>query len=89
MAFTFNSLRAIGFGSNVLAGRSLAVQHYVTTEAPATVETAAYFDVAYKYLGVGDIILAVCSVDSTPVLRNYVVTASSSSGVTIAVQNVV
>lgn len=88
MAFTFNSLRTIAFASNVAAGRSLAVHHYVTTEAYADIAANGYFDSAYKLLGKGDIIMAVCSVGGTPVLRSYVVTASSSSGVTIAAQNV-
>jgi hypothetical protein len=88
MAFTFNSLRTVGFGSNVAAGRSLAIHHYVTTEAASVIETAAYFNAAYKQLAKGDIIFAVCVISGTPVLRQYVVTASSASGVTIAAQNV-
>lgn len=57
---------------------------YSTKDAAATVETAGYFDTAYDIVGKGDTIQAVMAIGGTPVLKHYVVTASSSSGVTVA-----
>ncbi len=71
-----------GGGEDKVAHRA----HLITADAAATVETAAYFDAAYLRLPKGTIIDAVMAVGGTPVRKSYVVTASSASGVTIALQ---
>ena len=70
---------------------------YITTDAAATVEAANYFpavqaaapnapEMSYLNFPVGLKIEATMNVGSTPVFKTYIVTASSSSGVTIALQ---
>lgn len=61
---------------------------YATADAAATVEGSGYFDAA-TWLNAGDIIQAVMALGSTPVLKNYVVTANnlaSSGHIVIALQ---
>jgi hypothetical protein len=60
---------------------------YITLDAAATVEAAHYFDSIYASLPVGTVISAVMAAGGTPVFKNYVVTASASTGVTIALQS--
>lgn len=62
---------------------------YSTKDPAATVETAGYFNTLYDILKKGDVIQAVMAFGGTPVVKTYVVTASSSAGVTIAVQTTV
>jgi hypothetical protein len=59
---------------------------YVTADAAATVEAAGYFNSMYSSLAKGDAIDCVMAIAGTPVLKSYVVTASASTGVTIALQ---
>jgi len=61
---------------------------YVTADTAATVEGAGYFPAAslYTSVAVGDVIEAVMVVGGTPVKKTYVVTASTSSAITIALQ---
>jgi hypothetical protein len=79
---------AVGPSSNSDVFFKLAT--YPTPDTAATVETAHYFDVDWQRLTVGMVIMAVMNFSgpgSTPVGKNYVVTASSASGVTVAVFN--
>jgi hypothetical protein len=61
---------------------------YITPDAAATVETAGYFNSAWERLPKNTIIEAVMVANGTPVHKTYIVTASSASAVTIAVQAV-
>ena len=61
---------------------------YITLDAAATVEATGYFNSIYQNLPVGSLIDAIMAVGGTPVFKNYIVTASSSAGVTIALQTV-
>lgn len=82
----FQTLHAMGSPSGTAGSRN-ALHSYVTNDLPSVVETADYFLSIYKNLKVGDLILTVLDIDATspqrPVNRNYVVTASSSTTVTI------
>lgn len=73
--------------------------NYITTDAAAAVEAAGYFPAAqgsgsdvitksmsYLNFPAGLAIAAIMNIGATPVRKNYIVTASSSSGVTIALQ---
>jgi hypothetical protein len=70
------------------AGANLAVHKYVTNDDTAAVITAGYFNSIWTRLKKGDHIDMTLDLDGTVMRRNYIVTASSSSGVTIAAQNV-
>lgn len=60
---------------------------YATDDAAATVEVNTYFAAALAYgLAKGDTIDAVMAVSGTPVRKNYVVTAVTTTTVTLAVQ---
>ncbi|MFZ1963869.1 MAG: hypothetical protein WAU78_10485 [Roseiarcus sp.] len=60
---------------------------YVTADAAATVENGGYFPATlYTQLSLGDVIMAVMACNGTPVIKNYVVTASGSGGITVALQ---
>lgn len=61
---------------------------YVTADTAATVEGAGYFPAATLsgVVSVGDVIEAVMVVGGTPVKKTYVVTVSTSSTITIALQ---
>ena len=61
---------------------------YSTNDAKATVLAANYFNDAYPALPKGTVIDVTCAMDTTPVLITVVVTASSSAGVTVALQTV-
>ncbi|MBX6375360.1 MAG: hypothetical protein IRZ13_14140 [Acetobacteraceae bacterium] len=87
MALTPNSLTAIAFGStrpNGAAGHRRKLHLYVSDDTHATVSGADYFNALYEQLNPGDIILAALNLGATPELRAYIVTASSSTAVTIA-----
>jgi hypothetical protein len=58
-----------------------------TTEAPAAVEAANYFDSAAARLPKGSIIMAAMVLGGTPVMRNYIVTANTGSAVTVVRQS--
>lgn len=68
--------------SLVAVGGQQKMYMYYTTDAIATVETAAYFLSAYQRLNVGDIITYVT--DTGAKINTAVVTASSASTVTTA-----
>lgn len=57
---------------------------YVTADAHATIIAANYFNAQAQHMRVGDIILATTAIGGTPLARMYVVTAVSSTVVTIA-----
>lgn len=59
---------------------------YETTEAQSAVRATGYFNAEYKALPKGTILDVVGVIGGTPTLCSYIVTASSSSGVTIALQ---
>jgi len=89
MALAAYQLRVAGpLASSSKAGIIPVLAHLVTTEAPAAVEAANYFDSAAGRLPKGSIISAVMSHGGTPVLKFYVVTVNSGSAVTIADQTV-
>lgn len=60
---------------------------YITLDAAAVVEGAGYFNAIYQNAPVGTVIDAVMDIAGTPVNKRYIVTASSSSGVTVALQS--
>jgi hypothetical protein len=59
---------------------------YITLDAASAVEAAHYFDSIYQQLPVGTLIETVAAAGGTPVRKSYIVTASASTGVTIALQ---
>ena len=72
MAFAASGLTALS------TGNGFTLWHYSTTDAIATVNTAAYFNNASTQLGVRDVILV--SDTNTPTM-NWVIVLSNASGV--------
>lgn len=70
------------------AGANLKKHVYVTNDDTAAVQTAGYFNSIWQRLKKGDHIDCTLTLSATPMRRDYIVTASSSSAVTIAPQNV-
>lgn len=79
MAFVAGNLAT----QNVGAHRTRA-HYFHPTDAQAAIVAANYFNDAYLALPKGTVIETVAAMDSTPVAKDYVVTASSVAGVTIA-----
>lgn len=86
MAFNKNNLRrqesmgSIGNGANSVR----FLNTYLTDDTPATVEGASYFNAAWQELAPGDIIIASMGIGGTLKAKIYQVTASTVSGVTVA-----
>lgn len=89
MAFDVKGFRTTEHMTNPSgeAGANLNCHKYVTNDDTAAVETAAYFNSIWRRLKKGDHIDMTLDLDATVMRRNYVVTASSAAGVTIAKQN--
>lgn len=64
------------------AGSRRQIHSYITSDAPATVETSDYFLSVYSRLKANDVLL-VSYTGTVRRLRSYIVDTSSSSGVTI------
>jgi hypothetical protein len=84
MAFDINDFKMVNAG-----GGTQKIFAYTTNDLPSVIEATAYFPVSgansvYEYISVGDLILATTDADGTPNVRVYVVTATSSSAVTVA-----
>ena len=60
------------------------VYHYTTSDTLANIAAAKYFNDFFEQLNVGDLIFATAGLGGTVATQHYVVSASSSSGVTIA-----
>lgn len=90
MAFDVKGFRTHDFMFNPsgAAGANLSKHSYVSNDDVAAIETAGYFNSIYGRLKKGDHIDMVLDLDATPIRRAYIVTASASTGVTIAAQNV-
>ncbi len=87
MAYSADGFRTLDYIGTVSAGTpgtNTKIHGYVTADDAATVETANYFLDVYRRLRAGDQIQATLAISGTPVGRMYVVTASSSTTVTIA-----
>lgn len=65
--------------------------HYKTPDSHTTASASGYFNDAVKTsnLETGDIITAVTSADTTPVMREYIVTVNASTGVVTTAQQTV
>lgn len=68
------------------AGPSLASWELRTSDAPATVEAAGYFLAAWQDLPVGSVIQAVMGIGGTIELKNFVVSVSNATTLTIKLQ---
>lgn len=68
------------------AGPSLASWELRTSDAPATVEAANYFNAASADLPVGSVIQAVMGIGGTVELKDFVVSANAAGVVTIKLQ---
>lgn len=67
-----------------LAGASgVSLWHYTTTDAIADVNTAGYFNSAANMLNISDVIIAVTSTGSTPVVSHTYVNANNGSTVDV------
>lgn len=67
-----------------LAGASgVSLWHYTTTDAIADVNTAGYFNSAANMLGLNDVIIAVTSTGTTPVVSHTYVNANNGSTVDV------
>lgn len=88
MAFADKGLEVEPTGASAGAGadQMLIEACYVTTDTKATVLTAGYFNAAYKRLPKGTMMEVVSDFGGTPATFRLVVTASSSTAVTIALQ---
>jgi len=77
----------VGSTAGVAQGNLSTAWRYCTDDAAATVEVNTYFAAALSYgLKKGDTIDAVCAISGTPVRKGYVVTAVTTTTVTLAVQ---
>lgn len=76
------STGSIGIG----AGSVKSVLHYATNDDAAAVQATGYFNDAAGLLALGDVVFASLDLDSTPALKNYIVSANTGSVVTIAAQ---
>jgi hypothetical protein len=74
------------YGSSAGIDKVFHEARYVTTDAPAVVEAAGYFNALYERLPKTTVIKSVMTAAGTPVVKQYIVTASSSTAVTIALQ---
>lgn len=89
MALEKYQLRVAGpLASSSKAGIIPVEAKLVTTEAPAAVEAAGYFNSAAARLPKGSIISAVMSHGGVPVLKTYVVTVNTGAAVTVVLQTV-
>jgi hypothetical protein len=90
MAFNVKGFRTTDHMTNPSgdAGANLNCHKYVTNDDTAAVETSGYFNSIWRRLKKGDHIDMTLDLDGTVMRRNYIVTASSASAVTIAAQNV-
>lgn len=91
MAFNVKGFRTHDFMFHPAATvNSNLSQHSYCSDADdkLAVETANYFLPVYDRLKKGDTIVCSLSLNTTPVLRHYVVTAVSSASVVIAKQDV-
>lgn len=90
MALDLNGLAVLARGGATAAGRAniFSVYTYATADAPAAVETAAYFDGAASFLTKGDVIICSMTRGGTPVAKTYIVTANTGTAVTIVLQTV-
>jgi N-acetylmuramic acid 6-phosphate (MurNAc-6-P) etherase len=71
-------------GLTRLAGASgVSLWHYTTTDTIATVNTAGYFNDASAMMNVNDVIIAVTSTGTTPVVSHTYVNANSSGTVDV------
>jgi len=88
MAYLANNLevKPLNVFSGTGAGNVGHCAYYWTTDAAAAIEAANYFNSAWERLPKGTRLEAVMVTGGTPVTKTYVVTASSASGVTIAIQ---
>lgn len=67
-----------------LAGASgVSLWHYTTADAIADVNTAGYFNSAANMLGLNDVIIAVTSTGTTPVVSHTYVNANNGSTVDV------
>ncbi|TRL39830.1 hypothetical protein [Rhizobium straminoryzae] len=90
MAFDIKGFRTVDWMPNPSgeAGANLNVHKYVTNDDTSAVQTSGYFNSIWRRLKKGDHIDMTLDLDATVMRRNYIVTASTSSGVTVAAQNV-
>ncbi len=90
MTFNIKGFRTHDFMFNPSgeAGANLSIHSYVSDDDVAAIETAGYFNEIWRRLKKGDHFNMTLDLDATPIRRAYVVTASASTGVSIAKQNV-
>lgn len=77
MAYTASSL------TNLATGSGLNLWHYTTADTIATVNTAGYFNDAIGMIRANDIIIAVTSTGSTPVVSLVYAKDVSSSAIDV------
>lgn len=78
MSFQSNDLSVLAYANG------FTLWHYKSNDAAAQIETANYFKSASDMVRVNDLILANIDVDGTPSTKIYIVTANSSSTVTVS-----
>lgn len=85
MAFAVIGFKTITHIASVdgTAGSMSCHHGYITNDDLAAIETAGYFNSIWKRLKKGDWIYCSLDVDATPIGIIKIVTASTSSGVTI------
>lgn len=95
MAFNQDGLKLIAPGGTIAAtypdsGTTRNVYHYVTNDDLPTVLANGYFDpVASDPLLAGDVILATCDIDGTPLLAALAVSVGGSDVTVVAANGVV
>jgi dihydroxyacetone kinase len=83
MPFDVKGLNRLSHLGTANADPSPSKWLYVTTDTHANIIAAGYFNAQAQFMRKGDVIEAVSSLGGTPVVRMYVVTATTSTTVTI------
>lgn len=76
MAFAYTSLSALAYGNG------FTLWHYISADAKATVDSAAYFNTAIDVLKVNDVIIVVDS--NTPTVTLMVVLSNDGTNVDVS-----
>ncbi|MBK1699244.1 hypothetical protein [Rhodovibrio salinarum] len=78
MAFQARNLSVLAYAN------SFTLWHYTTVDAPATVDSAGYFDAAAEMLRVGDIVIANVDTDALPAAGLFLIRSNAAGTVDAA-----
>lgn len=82
MAFDAKGLISIATVPNITAGSSNKIWAYFSNDALSVIDDANYFDGAYDYLTVGDMVLVSANLDGTLEHNTLVIATKASDHIT-------